>query len=179
MMFITFIKEKFLEKLANDMLIKLFPKSLEETVQDNMLTEMAKGLKEYKELVSDLLLQIVDNWCLVCWCIENPKEQKSILLRNHWTSELRAYLHRTNKYKIKVHNRKKAVEDVVYNWMELNDITTISKKISYKFKKEGLSEYIRPMAEEWCACVKDIITIISDSSDEEIEDYIDNDLQLF
>lgn len=40
-------------------------KTLIEYIESNIITEIAKSLSDFKQLVSDLSDQIVENWCLV------------------------------------------------------------------------------------------------------------------
>ena len=58
-------------------------KTLIEYIESNIITEIAKSLSDFKQLVSDLSDQIVENWCLVKWCDIYPDELTSKRLRNH------------------------------------------------------------------------------------------------
>ena len=146
-------------------------KTLIEYIESNIITEMAKSLSDFKQLVSDLSDQIVENWCLVKWCDIYPDELTSKRLRNHWATELKSYLYKISKERLKSCRKDKVIQDEWFDHLELNDAQIVSDIIRNKFNKDGLEKYINIISEECANSAKDICKVLN-SSPNEIESYI-------
>ena len=110
-------------------------KTLIEYIESSAITEMAKSLSDFKQLVSDLSDQIIENWCLVKWCDMYPNELTSKRLRNHWASELKSYLYKISRERLKSGRKDKVIKDEWIKHLELNDTYIISDVIRDKFEK--------------------------------------------
>lgn len=146
-------------------------KTLIEYIEETMITEMAKSLSDFKQLVSDLSDQIVENWCLVKWCDIHPNELTSKRLRNHWATELKTYMFKISKERIKSGRKDKVILNEWINHLELNDAQIVADIIRNKFEKEGLEKYVNIMSEECANSAKDICNVLSGIK-YDIEDYV-------
>ena len=147
-------------------------KTLIEYIEETIITEMAKSLSDFKQLVSDLSDQIVENWCLVKWCDTHPNELKSKQLRNHWATELKSYLYKISRERLKSGRKDKVIKDEWIKHLELNDTYIISDIIRDKFEKEGLEKYIYIVAAECAKSSSEICNVLNSKSPKEIEDYV-------
>lgn len=148
-------------------------KTLIEYIEETIITEMAKSLSDFKQLVSDLSDQIVENWCLVKWCDIHPNELTSKRLRNNWATELKTYMFKISKERIKSGRKDKVILNEWINHLELNDAQIVADIIRNKFEKEGLEKYVNIMSEECANSVNEICKILN-SSQNEVEDYINS-----
>ena len=101
-------------------------------IENNYLVEMAYDRKKFKDLIDDLSDQILENWCLIRY-VSVSKDKKE--LRSHWEDELSAHLGKIIGKTFKM-NRRKAIEEVILGWLELNnnDDNHIIHLISTKFE---------------------------------------------
>lgn len=104
----------------------------------SMLLEMAMERKAFKERVERILLQIIENWCLIYYSkITNSNEK----LINHWKSELDAHISSVISYQIKGNNSPQKRNKVICElWDELDYKLpqTIAIIVRNKFLKEHL-----------------------------------------
>ena len=98
------------------------------------LFEMAYNRSKYQDSVIDLTNQIVENWCLIRYC---SLYDKNNLNKNHWKTELRAYILKLNSMLVKV-DKKRATQEVLIKWEGLDIYTNVLRKISYKWQNEKL-----------------------------------------
>ena len=146
-------------------------KTLIEYIESSVITEMTKSLSDFKQLVSDLSDKIIENWCLVKWCDMYPNELTSKRLRNHWASELKSYLYKISRERLKSGRKDKVIQDEWIKHLELNDTYIISDIIRDKFEKEGLEKYIYIVAAECAKSSSEICNVLNSKSPKEIEDY--------
>ena len=102
------------------------------------LNEMAYDRKDFRQIISNLDDQIVINWCLTKYgsLTGNPN-------RNHWASELEAYLKKIARIKVKKDNQRCAIKKQVLTAAficqnEFNDPTTVRLAIITKFEEEQI-----------------------------------------
>ena len=146
-------------------------KTLIEYIESSVITEMAKSLSDFKQLVSDLSDQIIENWCLVKWCDMYPNKLTSKRIRNHWASELKSYLYKISREHLKSGRKDKVIQDEWIKHLELNDTYIISDIIRDKFEKEGLEKYIYRVGAECAKSSSEICNVLNSKSPKEIEDY--------
>lgn len=144
-------------------------KSLYDTLQESLVTEMSIGLKDFKYLVDDAAEQIIENWCLVWYCDNYDKDNQN---RNHWASEFLAQAKRIASKNINQRNKKKAIKNVLTNWNTYRNKFTIINCISEKMEKEHFEKYIDDIADAFTKNIDDLIdTLANDYS--VIQDYIE------
>lgn len=148
-------------------------KSLIEFLHDSQITEMARNLHSFKDLVSDMSSQIVQNWCLVKWCDLYPDNNISKRLRNHWCTELKSMMLKITNERLKSGGKQKVIKQEWINHLELNNPDEIANIIRNKFHKEGLSKYIYKISVE-CANSSDEITNVLSTDKYCVEEYLDS-----
>lgn len=144
--------------------------TLSEYVAISEINEMAKDLASYKNKLSYIAPQIIENWCLVRWCDLYRDDPKTIN-RNHWSVELKAHFKNVNKVKIKIKDKLKHIKDIWINYYEYHKIENIRRVIRKKFEKEGLEKYIDIMSKECASSYQEICEILN-SDDEHVDDYV-------
>lgn len=138
------------------------------------LFEMALDRTDYIRLVSNLLPQIVENWCLIRYC---SLYDKNNLNKNHWKQELDSYCYRLYNTKTK-NNKKKILEQVIIRDNELNDINVVYKWLQRKFRIEKICEKAKQekICSDFVNYIEHIIYLISSSDYQELYRYIDEDI---
>lgn len=144
-------------------------KSLYDTLQESLVTEMSLGLTDFKHLIDNLSNQIIENWCLVWYCDNYDKDNQN---RWHWTGEFLALAKRIATKNIQIKNKKKAINDVFKNWNTYTNKLTIISCISDKMKKEHLEKYTDNIANAFIKNINEIINILSEDYTN-IEEYMD------
>lgn len=145
--------------------------TLSEYVAISEINEMAKDLASYKNKVTHLSRQIIENWCLVRWC-DIYKDDPKTINRNHWASELKTLLYYIVDIDIKVRDKLKHIKDVWINYYEYHKIENIRKVIRKKFEKEGLEKYIDIISKECASSYQEICEILN-SDDDHVDDYVE------
>lgn len=135
------------------------------------ITEMSLSLCDFKKKITFLLNQIIENWCLVKWCDMYPNELTSKRLRNHWATELQAYMIKLCNFKLKSGRKDKVIKDELINGYELNDKNEVANFIRDKFEQEGLEKYVNIVSEECANNIENICNVLSGNSNV-IKDYI-------
>ena len=74
---------------------------IREELQRYSLNEMAMSLKDYKRRTEGILVQVVQNWCLVRYASLSGTHKQLI---SHWRGELYAHLPNIASLKIKNDN---------------------------------------------------------------------------
>ena len=96
------------------------------------LFEMAFDKREYQRKVDDLMDQIAQNWCLCKFCqITDPNNYNY----NGWKKELRAYLYKIRRFKVKG-DKFKWTKEVIIDKAEFNDFDVVRKACEYKLDDE-------------------------------------------
>lgn len=152
-------------------------KNLSEYLIENTIVKMANSKSEFEKLVYNLFEQIIENWCLVKLCDLYPKESFSIN-RNHWCSELKSYINRIYRFKIKSNNnhRYKYIYNIFVNSYELNDKNEVADIIRRKFTKGGLQKYINIISEECANSIETICRVLASDNINTIDDYVDGEI---
>ena len=152
-------------------------RNLSEYLIENTIVEMANSKSEFEKLVYNLFEQIIENWCLVKLCDLYPQESFSIN-RNHWCSELKSYIGRIYRFKIKSNNnhKYKYIYNIFVNSYELNDKNEVANWIRNKFIKEDLQKYINIISEECANNIETICQVLASDSINTIDDYIDGEI---
>lgn len=146
-------------------------KNLKDIIRESLIYEMADNLSTFRLKLQDIMPQVIENWCLVKWCDMNPDELTSKCLRNHWATELKAYMNKIVDRKVKCGRKDKVIISSIINEMELNDKNEVANLIRNKFTKEGLEKYINVMAEECANNIKIICNVLSKTK-YDVEDYV-------
>lgn len=136
-----------------------------------MINEMAYTKSQFEFKLDNLADQILQNWCLVKWCDDNPKEQKSVNLRNHWASELKGHMKTIINTSLKSGRKDKVIKNVLIDRLELNDSTQVARRIRDKFNKEELSKYINTISQACSDNIEEICNVLS-KDEQNMEDYI-------
>ena len=147
-----------------------------EELQRYSLNEMAMSLKDYKCRIEGILVQIVQNWCLVRYASLSGTHKQLI---SHRRSELYAHLTNVASLKIKNGNKADVKEKVLYDVINERDFDTdeqsISLVVSEKFFKEKMStdsQYYSETISDFKENVKDIVNVILSGSEKVIRDYV-------
>ena len=147
-----------------------------EELQRYSLNEMAMSLKDYKYRIEGILVQIVQNWCLVRYASLSGTHKQLI---SHWRSELYAHLTNVASLKIKNGNKADVKEKVLYDVINERDFDTdeqsISLVVSGKFFKEKIStnsQYYSETISDFKKNVKNIVNVILSGSEKVIRDYV-------
>lgn len=140
------------------------------------ITEMAIKLGEFRNKTEGIINQVIENWCLVKWCDDNPNELTSKRLRNHWASELIGHMKSIIDIKLKSGRKDKALKNLMIDTMELNDSVEISRRIRKKFNDEGLSKYINKISFDCSKHIEEILEILN-GTEEDVEEYIKGELK--
>lgn len=146
-------------------------KNLGECVINSMINEMAYTKSQFEFKLDNLADQILQNWCLVKWCDDNPKEQKSVNLRNHWASELKGHMKTIINTSLKSGRKDKVIKNVLIDRLELNDSTQVARRIRDKFNKEELSKYINTISQACSDNIEEICNVLY-KDEQNMEDYI-------
>lgn len=159
----------------------LTEKKLQEIVAkkvEKALNEMAMPLSLYKDKVSDILPQLIENWCLVYYCRLSGTHQN---LRNHWASELNAAMGKIANMNIKGGNHAIVRMKALFYVWNLYDYDTservISNVIWEKFQKEHIdttSEFYSDTISAFLKSTKEIVDILLTQSAEQIDEYVKN-----
>lgn len=149
-------------------------KSLSDYIINSHINEMANSKSDFEKILYSFVGQIIENWCLVKLCDLYPSQQ-FYQTRNHWASELKSYMQRIYKFKIKSNNkhRYKYIYNIFVNSYELNDKEEVKDWIRNKFNKENLSKYINIVSEERANNINEICKVLADTNINTIDDYVD------
>jgi len=150
-------------------------KSLSDYIKEFFITEMSIKLGEFRKKNEGIINQVIENWCLVKWCDDNPNELTSKSLRNHWASELIGHMKSIVNTKLKSGRKDKALKNLMIDTMELDDIAVVSRIIRDKFNKEGLSKYVNKMSFECSKHIEEICSVLS-GTEEDVEEYIKGEI---
>lgn len=145
---------------------------IREELQRYSLNEMAMSLKDYKRRIEGLLVQIVQNWCLVRYASLSGTHKQLI---SHWRSELYSHLTNIASLKNKADVKEKALYDVINERDFDTDEQSISLVVSGKFFKEKIStnnQYYSETISDFKGSIKDIVNIILSGSEKVIRDYV-------
>ena len=110
-------------------------KQVNEQVIDPLL-EMAIPLKNYKERVDGIRLQLVENWCLCKYCQIYDTQNKNY---NHWIIELRAHMDNIKSLNIKQGDKLKTLKKMFIDDYDFDDNNTIYRIIIGKFQRENIT----------------------------------------
>ena len=147
-------------------------KTLIEYINENTITEMASSRNRFINIVSDRMLQILQNWCLIYYYNIYDKEN---INKNHWITELKSYIFYINKTKTKGIDRHKAIIDSVIKYDELNTESQINKCVYNKLKKENIKDdIIYKIIKECTINIYNIIELIETDNIYDIDDEINN-----
>lgn len=146
-------------------------KSLSDCIKEFFITEMAIKLGEFRKKTEEIISQVIENWCLVKWCDDNPYEITSKKLRNHWASELIGHMKSIVDIKLKSSRKDKALKNLMIDTMELDDHNEISNVIRKKFSEEGLAKYVNKISFECADHIEEICNILSGTR-EDVEEYV-------
>lgn len=155
----------------------LTEKKLQEIVAKEV-EKVALPLALYKDNVSDILPQLIENWCLVYYCRLSGTHKN---LRNHWASELSAAMGKIANMNIKGGNHAIVRVKALFHVWNLYDYDTsesvISNVIWKKFQKEHIdttSEFYSGTISAFLNSTKEIIDVLLTQSAEEIDEYVKN-----
>ena len=140
------------------------------------LNEMAMPLKIYKDRVSDIIQQLIQNWCLVRYStISNDK----LNLKNHWKTELLSHMSLIHSMKVKPNDNIKIKEKALYtvwNWFEFDiNESCIDGCIKGKFKKEKINtngDIYSQVIDDCKKSTKDIVNALLSPTYNNMFDYV-------
>lgn len=152
-------------------------KNLNNYIVDSIIYEMAVSKSDFINKVSNLTCQIIENWCLIKLCDLYP-DKSFFINRNHWCTELKSYILNIINTNIKTNNKHKYkyIQHELIDAYELNDKGNVSRLVRSKFNKEGLEKYINIIAEECSKSIYDICKILASDNINDIDDYIDGEI---
>lgn len=145
------------------------------------LDEMAVDRKSYKRRAESLMIQVLQNWCLVRYAAL-CNEYNVISARNHWATELIALLNNVASLEITKHIGKAGVKiKALTEVIEERDLNTnpnaVHLLISPKFiDVEGIDiqgnvAYDRAIS-EWMGHYQDVIAVVATSNADAIRQYV-------
>ena len=157
--------------------IKKLNEHIKELLQSDMVYEMAIPRKKFKEKIENLMIQILENWCLVHYCtIVGRTETK-----NYWkNNELRPHLIQCAYYKMQGNNsyeaRLKVLQEV---WSETecdSDLSAIDNAVCTKFAIEGIdtknNDSYKKCIQDCLNAAPDIMHVIALGKADKIQEYI-------
>ena len=147
--------------------------------EQDPLNDIAMERKEYTTfLKAGILMRLVQNWCLVCYCRLEPKFETTC--RKHWASELRAIAVEISSYKLCKDNKRRdkkreATRKIIIDYFEYNDIDTVTRVIHPKFYDENIRSYEDEqfMAIQFIKELDVIIDMITSGAMDDIDAYIE------
>lgn len=110
-------------------------KTLLEYILEQPIVEMALDRDAFKKKIDNNIIQVIENYALVYYCHNINKECTTV---NHWEHELFTQIENTIGYTIKVKNRKKAAEEIIFKRRDLNQFGQIRWYITDKLKEENI-----------------------------------------
>lgn len=125
------ILNKYYYKMQNNVQMK----TLLEYILEQPIVEMALDRNAFKTKIDNNIIQIIENYVLVYYCHHINKECDTV---HHWEQELLTQIKNTIGYNIKVTNRKKAVEEIVFGQRDLNQFGQIRWYITDKLEEENI-----------------------------------------
>jgi hypothetical protein len=143
----------------------------EDNSEKEIINEMALSLKDYKNKVESLRVEIVQNWCLCEYCYKYDYSNPNY---NHWVVELKAYLERIKFYNIKGNaSKEKALEKVLIDECDLDMPSMIENIIKGKFKREGITDknIVDDICNEFANNIDSIISMLS-NDEITVDDYL-------
>lgn len=153
----------------------LTEKKLQEIVAKEV-GKVALPLALYKDKVSDILPQLIENWCLVYYCRISGTHEN---LRNHWATELIAAMGKIANMNIKGGNNAIVRMKALFHVWNLYDYDTservINNVIWEKFQKEHIdttSEFYADTISAFLKSTKEIVDVLLSQSSEEIDEYV-------
>ena len=96
---------------------------------------MALDRNAFKTKIDNNIRQIIENYVLVYYFHHINKECTTV---NHCEQELLTQIKNTTAYTIKVSNRKKAVEEILFGQRDLNQFGQIRWYITDKLEEENI-----------------------------------------
>lgn len=150
-------------------------KSLIEFIKTSAINEMADKKSQFEMKLFNMIDQILENWCLVKWCDDNPTNNISIRLRNRWATELKTCMKKIANVNLKSGRKDKVIKNVLVNQLDLDDNTNISKRIRKKFNEEGLAKYINTISYECASRIREICSELA-GTEQNIEEYVKGEL---
>lgn len=127
------ITESELRSIVRESIAKILKEN-----QEGILLEMALPRKTYKKRISDIIPQLLENWCLVRYATIHGNVQQ----KQHWQTELRGHFLTMSRFSITGNDtpvsRLKVFQEI---WREedLNLPETLNLVIANKFMSEGIS----------------------------------------
>lgn len=151
-------------------------RSLQETITDDLLLEMAIPLNDYKNRVDGLRLQLVENWCLCKYCQLYDNGNCNF---NHWKIELRSHMDNIKSLNVKSGNKLKTLKKMLINDYDFDDPDTICRIIIGKFKRENIMDTIvlGSIASEFASSVNEFINSLGIDSITS-DDYINHTFKI-
>lgn len=133
------MKNKSLDLMFRMDLIKSNMETLLDKRSNDLLLEFALPRKKVKGRISNMLPQIIENWCLIKYSNINNINNNLV---NHWKNELSAHLNNVSRLQIKENdsfdNRKTLLNSIIIE-EDLTDVNVIDMIICSKFVKENIS----------------------------------------
>lgn len=106
--------------------------------QEELLLEMALPRKTYKERISNLIPQLLENWCLVRYATIHGGIQQKL----HWQTELRGHILTMSRLSITGNDTPSSrlkVFNEIWREEDLNLPGTLNMVIANKFMVEGIN----------------------------------------
>lgn len=167
-------------KVKKGKYIRLTEKQLNTLVESkvkeqlNYLLEYAIPRSKFVDNTSNLVYQIIENWCLIRYCTLALQEQN----KEHWATELRAHISNIGRDTIKGNDsydsRIKAISEGFDSKDAFNGPERIMQIVKGKFKAEKITdtELIRQVILDCSSAIKEIVHHIANYPNEDIDEYI-------
>lgn len=145
-----------------------------EQLSKTTLFEMAIDRAEYSQLASNMIEQIVENWCLVHYCTLYDIDN---INKNHWKQELDAYCYRLFRT-ITKNDKQRILEQVWIRDNELNKKEVVIQWMKRKFRIEQIKDRAQQeqICQDFAKQIDHIIFLISGKDYQELYRYIDEDI---
>lgn len=131
------------------------------TPVNELLTEMAVPLKDYRARVDGLRFQLVENWCMCEYCRLYSPDNYNF---QHWLTELAAVVNNLKKLYIKEDiNRQKVLKRMLIDDYDYDKPMMIEQIVRDKFDVEKITSIEQRMriCVEFTRAINNIINLIS------------------
>lgn len=150
-----------------------------EECKKNIFNEMAYERNMFKAILTNLSVQIIQNWCLIRFARLNNLDEGLV---NHWKSELVAHINNAASNKIKENNsfqsRAKAIREVWVDEKEYAiDSNVIKLTIHAKFKNESFDVTCDAYKQTIQDCMTEsdkLIQAIASENADTVEEYVNS-----
>lgn len=142
-------------------------------IRKRSFLEMAFNKAKFQDIVDDLIEQIIQNWCLMEYCLLYRNDLNDTY--EHWRSELESHMNNISRRVVKG-DKRKWIEEIVILQEEFDNPINIYNACKIKFRSENRNGLgiTQEQQEKVCNnCSKEIYKIIDSLASQDITIYTD------